>query len=230
MRARRRKIQLPYLNNFKNLWEYRKFFLSGRINFPSYLDPQCPLCGNARCYRQITPYWRYAIEVFPDFVKQRIPIARFLCRKRCQSFSLLPIQLIPYHQYTAGAVLGVLLLALGCWQAGQRGFWGACQAAHPDSLLTPYLVAYWLALILRGLRRAHAALSRRHNLSMLRSPGSSAAPWPELQAYLQALGGPAIRWGPWIGELLRAYSRATGQFLFGTPSQHRHPVPHGQRR
>ena len=222
MRARRRKIQLPYLNNFESLWEYRKFFCSRRIDFFSYLGPECPICGRTHCYREITPYWRYAIELFPDFVKQRIPVARFLCRKWEQSFSLLPIQLIPYHQYTARAVVGVLLLALGCWQVGQRGFWGACEAVHPDSLLTPYLVAYWLALALRGLRRAHATLRRWYNLSRIRTAPFGVSPWPELKGYLEALGWqPAIRWGPWIRELLRHYSQASGQFLFGTPSQHR---------
>ena len=149
-------------------------------------------------------------------------MARFLCRKWEQSFSLLPIQLIPYHQYTARAVVGVLLLALGCWQVGQRGFWGACEAVHPDSLLTPYLVAYWLALALRGLRRAHATLRRWYNLSRIRTAPFGVSPWPELKGYLEALGWqPAIRWGPWIRELLRHYSQASGQFLFGTPSQHR---------
>lgn len=231
LRARRRNIQLPYLNAFQTLWEYRKFFLAGRIDFPSYLGAECPFCGKAQCYRQIKPYWRYAIELFPDFVKGRIPVARFLCRKWERTFSLLPIQLIPYHQYTAGAVVGVLLLALGCWEAGQRGFWGACEAVAPDSLLTPYLVAYWLAVVLRGLRRAHGTLRRWYNLSTIRSPGSSASPWPELKGYLEALGWqPEIRWGPWIWERLWRYSQATGQFLFGTPSQYRSPVPDGQRR
>lgn len=222
LRARRRKIQLPYLNNFKSLWEYRKFFCTRRIDFLSYLGTECPLCGAAHCYRQITPYWRYAIELFPDFAKRRIPVARFLCRKRCETFSLLPVQLIPYYQYTAGAVLGVLLLGLGCFEAGQRGFGGACEAVHPDSLLTPFLIACWLQMALRGLHRAHAALSRWYDLGAIRTSQRKASPWHELKGYLEALGWqPAIRWGPWILERLRRYSRATRQFLFGTPSQYR---------
>jgi hypothetical protein len=86
------------------------------------IGPVCPICGKRECYRRITPYFRYAIELFPEFGKQRIPIARFLCRNKRRTFSLLPIQLIPYFQYTLCAVIGTLLLGLGYRQAGPAGF------------------------------------------------------------------------------------------------------------
>jgi len=107
----------------------------------------------------MVPYWRYAVELFPEFRKERIPVARFLCRQRQRTFSLLPVQLIPYFQYTVGAVMGTLLLGWGYWQRGQGGFWGASVEVDPDSLVTPWLVAFWLAAVLRGLRRSHAVLA-----------------------------------------------------------------------
>ena len=85
----------------------------------------------------MAPYWRYAIELFPEFKKKRIPIARFLCRKRRKTFSLLPIQLIPYFQYTVGAVMGTLLLGMGCWQMGQKGFHGASSGEWTRRVWSP---------------------------------------------------------------------------------------------
>ena len=116
------------------------------------------------CYREITAYWRYAIELFPVFDKQQSRLHVFCAASLARTFSLLPVQLIPYHQYTAGAVLGALVLGLGCWQAGEKSFCGAALAVDPDSLLTPYLVACWLAMAVRGLRRAHGALCRSYDL------------------------------------------------------------------
>ena len=57
--------------------------------------------------------------------------------KQNSSFSLLPIQLIPYIQYTVHAVIGTLLLALEYWQMGQRGFYGASIKVDANSLVTP---------------------------------------------------------------------------------------------
>jgi hypothetical protein len=186
--------------------------LAGRIDFFSVLGLQCPICGARSCYRAITPYWRHAIELFPQFVTHHIPIARFLCCKHKRTFSLLPIQLIPYCQYTVAAVIGTLQLGLHCWGLGQQGFWGAALAVDevdPDSLVTPWLVACWLAMVLRGLRRGHAVLRLFYDLSGI----TACQGWPETAGYLLALGC--------LTEAAVRYSRATGQFLFGTPSQQR---------
>jgi hypothetical protein len=191
------------------------------MDFPSFIGPTCPLCGKAHRYRQITPYWRYATELFPEFQKKRIPIARFLCPRRGRTFSLLPIQLIPYFQYTASAVLGTLLLGLGCWQAGRRGFHGACEAVDPDSLLTPWLVACWLMVIVKGLRRAHATLRRWYDLSPIRTP-KRPGPWEEISGYFLSLGWKKdLGWPSLLRQGLHRYSRTTRHFLFGTPSQER---------
>lgn len=166
----------------------------------------------------MTPYWRYAIELFPEFKKERIPIGRFLCRQKKRTFSLLPIQLIPYFQYTVDAVLGTLLLGWGSWQEGQGGFWGASEEVDPDSLVTPWLVAFWLSAVLRGLRRGHAVLGRLYDLSGIASPREVS--WEEAAAYFLALGLKAPK-RPLEVPFLRTYTQATHQFLFGTPSQQR---------
>jgi len=165
----------------------------------------------------MAPYWRYAIELFPGFEKKRIPIARFLCRHRRKTFSLLPIQLIPYFQYTVSGVIGTLLLGMGCWQMGQRGFYGASVGVDPESLVTPWLIACWLVAIIRGLRRGHAALRRFYYLDAIHTSGA----WEEAAAYFAAFGLKIDKFSLLL-HLVYCYSRATGQFLFGTPSQYRH--------
>jgi hypothetical protein len=167
----------------------------------------------------MTPYWRYAQELFPEFKKERIPVARFLCRLKQRTFSLLPIQLAPYCQYTLTAIFGALLLGLSSRQQGQQGSQGAVLALDPDSLVTPWLVACWLVLVLKGLKRAHAWLRRWYDLSAIRSVNRPGSAWEEVLDYFLCLGLNAP--GPQLLEVLQRYSRTTGQFLFGIPSQQR---------
>ena len=187
----------------------------------SYLGPICPICGGEDCYREITPYFRYAIELFPDVKAERIAIARFLCRSERVTFSLLPIQLIPYFQYTVNAVIGALLLGLGWWQMGQRGFYGASIDVDPDSDVTPWLIVCWLKMIVRGFRRAHAVLRRFYDLSGIRT-NQGTVPWKEVEGYFLAFGLKLdVPWPPLLFGLSDRYSRQTRLFLFGIPSQHR---------
>jgi len=223
--ARSRKIQLPYDNRFETILEYKESFLCGQIDFFSVIGAGCPICGKTDCYRQITPYFRNAIELFPDFDKHRIPISRFLCRNKHSSFSLLPIQLIPYFQYTVGAVIGTLLLAFQYRQRGQRGFYGASATVDADSLVTPWLVVCWLLTVARGLRRAHAVLGRFYNLSDVRTVTDQMASCKQVCGYFLAMGlKPKICWMPPVMTVCRRYSRATNRFLFGTASQHRSAI------
>jgi len=169
----------------------------------------------------MAPYWRYAIELIPEFKKKRIPIARFLCRQRRKTFSLLPIQLIPYFQYTVGAVMGTLLLGMGCWQMGQKGFHGASMAADPESLVTPWLITCWLVAVVRGLRRGHAVLRRLYHLDGIHTLNRIGT-WEEAAGYFVAFGIESkMEWCCLLMDVVGRYSRSTGEFLFGTPSHHR---------
>jgi hypothetical protein len=139
---------------------------------------------------------------------------------------LLPIQLIPYLQYTVDAVIGTLLLGFRCRQMGQRGFFGASLEVDPDSLVTPWLVACWLSVVMRGLQRCHAVLGRSYDLSRIHNSQSTEA-WQQVEGYFLALGLRLnTRWGPLLLGLLHRYSRATRQFLFGKPSQDRASIHH----
>lgn len=192
------------------------------INFFAFLGPVCPICRRLDCYRSITPYYRYAKELFPEFKQERIPVARFLCRLEGLTFSLLPIQLVPYVQYTVAAIIGTLLLGLDAREQKQQGFQGAVLAVDPDSLVTPWLVVCWLALVRNGFRRAHAVLRRWFALDRIRTGESREHSWTEVAGYFQALGGdPQIRGTPWLADPVHRYSRTTQRFLWGNPSQQR---------
>jgi len=223
-----RKIQLPYINKFKTIWEYKEAFFSHPIDFVAYIGPKCPICGDCDCYQEIDPYWRYAIDLFPEFRKEQVPIARFLCQKHKSTFSLLPIQLIPYVQYTVSAVIGVLLLGLSCWQMGQVGFYGAAAALDSsdetrtsDAKVTGWLVLCWLMVMVRGLRRGHAELMRLYDLSRTQTSETN-LPWQEFSDYFAAFGITSRKTcKPNLHILLFRYSQRTQLFLFGTPSQYR---------
>jgi len=134
---------------------------------------------------------------------------------------LLPIQLIPYFQYTASALLETLLLGLNCWQAGQRGFHGASVEVDQNSRVTAWLVACWVTVFLRGLRRAHATLRGWYDLNRIRTP-KRPKPWEEIRDYFLSLGGKKdLCLGSLFRGILNRYSRTTKHFLFGTPSQER---------
>jgi len=106
-------------------------------------------------------------------------------------------------------------------QMGQKGFHGASVAVDPESLLTPWLIACWLGMVVLGLRRAHGVLAGWYSLTDIRSSSTIAA-WEEAAGYFLCFGWHLkTRWGPPLQSLVNRYSRTTRLFLFGTPSQSR---------
>lgn len=183
------------------------------------------MCGQRDCYREIPCYWRCAIELFPVFRKERVPIARFECPRMRSTISFLPVQLIPYHQYTVHAVIGALLLGLRCRvAAGGGGCYGASVEMDPDSEVTPWLILCWLRVVAKGLERAHAVLMRAYDLSHVRSSVRCTGPaWDPVFLYFRGLAITAnAGWPERILSVAGFYSRATGGFLFGVASQQRH--------
>ncbi|RLC01756.1 MAG: hypothetical protein DRH90_15505 [Deltaproteobacteria bacterium] len=133
----------------------------------------------------------------------------------------MPVQLIPYFQYTVHTVIATLFMGLTSWQNGRCGFYDASICVDPESLVTPWLVMYWHNVIVRSFRRAHALLGRMFDLNEVRSTKSRIA-WHEVKSYFWALDcHPRRPWWHKFQALLYRYSRNTGQFLFGKPSQQR---------
>lgn len=180
----------------------------------------CPLCGRPGCWREIAPYEREAIELFP-FERGLVLVARFQCRALKRTFSLLPWQLVPYHRYT----LESMALAVLLWRqvfAEDGGSAGAAVEELPgDSGVTPWLLHRWVAVLVAGLRLAHPVLRRWYDLDGIRSATDRAGLLDEAHAYLSAIGcrGPPPRGG--LGEAPRRYGAVAGRHLAGRPSQER---------
>ena len=133
----------------------------------------------------------------------------------------MPIQLIPYFQYTVNSVIGTLFLGVSCWRMGQVGFCGAEASVAPESNVTAWLAICWLMMVVTGLRRGHAELIRIYDRSCIQA-SETGDPWQEFTDYFVAFGiAPEIKWRPLLHTLLYRYSHTTRLFLFGTPSQFR---------
>ena len=145
----------------------------------------CPLCGRTGCRREIPPYWRRAIELFP-YREGKIPISRFQCREQMRTFSLLPYQLAPYRLYTIESMILSVIVWCEYHREGEGEAKEAVKSLHDDSRVTPWLLRNWLAVVIvsshsafvRPQRSARFAGSRgihssRHCPPMARWPGAT---------------------------------------------------------
>jgi hypothetical protein len=221
-------IQLPYPNSFPSIREYSNAFDNDEIDFAVVTGSICPICGNDRCFRQISPYERAIIDIELDedsageILKLQIRIARFLCRKTLRTFSLLPCQLLPYHRYTVASMVLALLLARKAATDEHRGFcFVATRWLPAESAITGWLLTCWLDVIVTGLRRGHAWLAKHHDLRRVSSAKTPEAKLREVHTYCSVIfarGPPTDRD---IIAVTGAYGRAKHHFLFGSPSQFR---------
>jgi hypothetical protein len=195
----------------------------GEVDFGPVTAGACPICGQPGCGREITGYERTAIDLFPEVRRGRVPIARFLCRATRRTFSLLPMELAPYHQYLVPTMLRVLVLfGVELCVAG-TSLEAALEKALPqDHDVTVSLLRWWVCVLCAGFRRGHSELRKPFGLSDLRSGSGFRGMLEEVQAYRR---GCRVRDPPALGaDLLRVmgqYSAAAKRFLFGRSSQER---------
>jgi hypothetical protein len=94
---------------------YYNNFYSGKIKIPDYSD-QCPVCGKANCACYHGYYIRAAICPIIGFSVDDFPVIRFKCNDSDKpqkddhvTFSLLPIELVPFRQ------LSLCFMILSLW-------------------------------------------------------------------------------------------------------------------
>lgn len=167
------------------------------------------------------PYYRWAIDYLPTYRKELVGIARFQCTTLRRTFSLLPIQLAPYHRYTIAAMVFALLLSI---KNKCSLFSVSEQMLDTDSMANGFLLTNWLGILLVGFRRAHHWLSSHFDLSVVRCEGRTGIEHlkAELHLYLQALL-PKVspRYAVEITVVVMDYAATGNLFLFGVPSQDR---------
>lgn len=69
----------------------------------------CPICGGRNCPQFIGYYYRQVIDEDGRYYKD-FPIARYRCRSKGKTFSLLPYQLVPYIKHSIPFVINTLKL------------------------------------------------------------------------------------------------------------------------
>lgn len=111
-------MQIEYQLNDIDLSEYNTLVSDGKWNFRDFSD-KCPICGSPNCAVRIGYYYRW-VFAFKKSKLIRIPVARYLCRRKNRAksklksshktFSLLPSQCIPYHLYDVDSLIFMALL------------------------------------------------------------------------------------------------------------------------
>jgi len=192
------------------------------VDFAAVLCGRCPVCGGRGHIGLLTPYTRTVVELFPCR-QGTVQIARFRCRKTGRTFSLLPLELAPYHQYTLTTMFQTLVLFCALWgPEGKTVEDAVLEALPPDSRVTVSLVRFWSGVGVRGWRRSRPVLRRTYDLSEIRSETGFRGQAAEVLAYLRAC---RVRGPPWVDEgvlrIAREYSHASRRFLVGMPSQDR---------
>lgn len=216
------KIQLVYTNDFPSIWEYHRAIRAERIDFFAYIGPVCPICADECGYREITPYSRGVIELFPIYRTGDVDIARFQCKATYRTFSLLPHHLVPYHRYTVDSMVIALIVACRLLhELGSPGLEKVLARLPADCEVTTWLLRCWVETIGVGFRRAHFLLAVRYDLSGICSGISFSDRLREISCYFAALGirGPPDDVG--ITPLLLCCRFEPGRFLVGIPSQER---------
>jgi hypothetical protein len=162
------------------------------------------------------------IELFP-YREGTVEVARFQCTSTRTTFSLLPVQLIPYFRYTASSVVGALLW-IWVLVRDNRGYGLGTLLEHDAHLLeesrvTSWLLETWLQAVLSGLRRAHPLFARRPDVRGPRNPAVREAGLEQVASYFWTMG---VRAPPHhttgMGRILSRHGRVNGRFLIGTPS------------
>lgn len=219
-------IQHPYFTDFESIWEYQKEF--GAINWSNVLKyikkDGCPVCRKKDCgIRRIAPYRRRVIDLLPVYREGVVYVARFLCREKKKTFSLLPVQLAPYRRYTIASILFALLVAER--SAGEQGlslFSVAEKEIEENSGINGCTLNSWLTMTVDSFRRNHAELGKSYQLDSLIPGNNQVGHLFEVAGYCSALG---IRGPPTISEpdaAIKTFVRTTGRFLVGVAFQYRH--------
>jgi len=214
-------IQYLFDNTFNDIWEYKAKF--SQINFHDWIGECCPICDNACEYAQIRCYCRYAIDAFP-FKKAKVPIARFRCKTKKKTFSLLPHQLIPYCQYTVNAIIRTILAVYSFQQTGQQGYHGSCLEMDPDCSATPFLILTWARLLETGFNRGHHLL---HGLFPDKLPTSNRTKSiiEKIYLYIKGVSEPELPGLNGVSQAMIIFFKKTKNHLFGTSSSERNRSP-----
>lgn len=106
--------------------------------------------------------------------------------------------------------------------AGYAGCEAVVRHDESDSALTPFLVWYWLRMVIKGFRRAHWLLKTRYDLRGVKSGEGTRGLMDEAAGYRKSLAAGGLSgWHHKMVDLPRVWVQSGGHFFYGTSSQHR---------
>ena len=182
------------------------------------INNRCPICGSSDCARFHKYYKRKVIDIdgshYADF-----PIARFLCRNRRLTFSLLPDQLVPYRKYSLELIILILQL---CYEEDRNKALDQIGKVGIYSV-TYYYILIFIKILKEGLEKA---IVTGYYSELNKIVGYQDSEEGRLISFIRFLRAfefserRCIIKGP-CALSYDFYLRSDGRFLFGTPSQFR---------
>ena len=224
-------INLPTIQKiiyiFETLSEYYKkvngkkeniFHLIDLADLEIEINNICPICGSSDCVRFHNYYRRKVIDIDGSYYED-FPIARFLCRNRGLTFSLLPYQLVPYRKYSLELILLILQLS---YQENRSRALDHLGEVGIFSVTYCY-IAIFIKIVKESLEKAVISGDYAELNKIVGSKDSEKARLESFMAFLSEFEfshGRSIIQGP-CALGYDFYLRSRGRFLFGTPSQFR---------
>ncbi len=102
------QIQYHFQDGLQNY--YNKFY-SFKLEFPNFSD-KCLICGSCDCAGYHGYYTRTVICLIAGFYVKDFPVMRYMCKKKNITFSLLPLEFVPFRQLTLRFMIFALYLRL----------------------------------------------------------------------------------------------------------------------
>jgi hypothetical protein len=230
-------VQIAY-HIATSLANYYHDFQSGKWSIPDFSD-ECPICSGADCAKYWGTYTRRVVEPMSGFSADDFPIMRFRCFRvgkphvRDVTFSLLPLELVPYRRLSVKFLLEAVLV-----RVKRKLSWLKAEAAVEeelvdlvgvDSLVSVVALMSWVLLMEEGLLRLVASGLRLVEGMPDAFAGDEGV--DGLVAFLEGAKGyvstrlePRIRGPDALAMdfyLMSGGWQNNAAFLFGTPSQHR---------
>ena len=230
-------MQVPYHISV-SLANYYHDFWSGKWSLPDFSD-ECLLCGEADCAKYWGFYTRGVVEPMSGFSAPDFPVMRFRCFRKGGTrgvpdvtFSLLPLDLVPYRRpsltFMVQAVLVRLKRKLSWLKTEAKVEEELVDLAEEVSFVSVAALLSWACLVRDGFLSLMAS-----GVPLLEGPpdnGAAKGDGERLAAFLEgAVGYDSTRLEPRIrgpdalaGDfyLMSGGWKANAAFLFGTASQH----------
>lgn len=228
-------VQVPYYTGVDLATYFDRF---KKCQWPVPVIKRCPICKGIGCAIYHGYYTRRVIDPPSGFSEDMFPVIRFRCRRYGKAqvfdhktFSLLPLQLVPYRRLS----LLFMLLAVYQWLGSRvstlrtSSAIESCYWQHIDQVGYVYASALklWRELLNEGVDRLFRVGASRMGLAELEKIVESERLNMSLELICGEKAGRTVARARspdelvWRYHLMMGGDKGGGYFLFGRPSQER---------